>query len=190
MKKLLPLLFVCFLYKPFPVCADMTLVYFLLSGAAIANGVYMDDKQDELKQKDAEYYNLAITARQDADAAAYSCGVYDAMAAVASEFNQLYLFTAYAAMAEEYNQMSLDLQSQSNHLFSQSRSKGKRATQYEWYTGTSYAAGGILLAKGIWEVIQTNKLFYKYSNKKKKIHSWDINTRIIPGKTEILLTKK
>lgn len=189
MKKFILLILLCLLCKAHAVYADMALLYFILSGASLANGVYMDDKKNELKDKSKQYHNLGTAAQHDAEAAAYLSGVYDTMATVASEFNQMNLFTTYSTKAEEFYQMSVDYQDQSEQHFNQSRSKEKNATNYEWYAGTSYAAGGILLFKGIWDIVRKNRSWDTYG-KQTENKSWYIETYALPGKAEILLTKR
>lgn len=172
------------------VSAGKPFFYFFLGGVSMAHGIYFADKNHELTAKSRIARDQGITAQRDAEAAAYMSGVYDAMAMVASEFNRLSLFNEYSTLAGNFRRMSADLQKQSEHLFDNAQDKNRSATHYEWYAATGYAVGGLFLIKGIWELFRYDAMWSSYRKDSHEPSSWQIDVRAIPGRADIILTKR
>lgn len=189
MKKFVFLILLCSMLQTSYLYAEKAFIYILVSGIAIANGIYLSDKKDELYQKSNTYHQLGVNAQLNSEEAARRLGESEAFIDIAIYLNDLQLLSLAEDEAQKYAQMTEDFHQEAEHNFIQSKSKVKGATRYEWYSGISYAAGGILLIKGIWELMIQENLRYG-KTKKKKSSSWMMKTNILPGKTQIFIAKK
>jgi len=188
MKRFIFLVLACSVIRTPLLYAEKPFIYILASGIAIANGVYLSDKKEELHQKGNTYHHLGVDSQLNSEEAARLYGECEAFIDIAIYFNDLQLLYEATELALKYQQLAEEFRLEAEHHFNQSKSKEKDATRYEWYAGASYAAGGILLIKGIYELIVQENL--RYGSRRKNPSSWTIEASILPGNSRILLAKK